>query len=104
MLGSLPVIGFYLWTLKKAIPTDKPRIQALLSVYAVVIIFWAIFKQNGTALTTWAEYYTDQRAMPTWMEGPATKLKMAQIVRTDTAQYPNMTNISARSAMQQARL
>lgn len=87
MLGSLPVIGFYLWTLKKAIPTDKPRIQALLSVYAVVIIFWAIFKQNGTALTTWAEYYTD-RAMPTWMEGPATKLKMAQIVRTDTAQYP----------------
>jgi len=87
MLVSLPVIGFYLWTLKKAIPTDKPRIQALLSVYAVVIIFWAIFKQNGTALTTWAEYYTD-RAMPTWMEGPATKLKMAQIVRTDTAQYP----------------
>lgn len=87
MLGSLPVIGFYLWTLKKAIPADKPRIQALLSVYAVVIIFWAIFKQNGTALTTWAEYYTD-RAMPTWMEGPATKLKMAQIVRTDTAQYP----------------
>ena len=87
MLGSLPVIGFYLWTLKKAIPSDKPRIQALLSVYAVVIIFWAIFKQNGTALTTWAEYYTD-RAMPTWMEGPATKLKMAQIVRTDTAQYP----------------
>jgi len=87
MLGSLPVIGFYLWTLKKAIPSDKPRIQALLSVYAVVIIFWAIFKQNGTALTTWAEYYTD-RAMPTWMEGPATKLKMAQIVRTDTALYP----------------
>lgn len=87
MLGSLPVIGFYLWTLKKAIPSDKPRIQALLSVYAVVIIFWAIFKQNGTALTTWAEFYTD-RSMPTWMEGPATKLKMAQIVRTDTAQYP----------------
>lgn len=86
MLGSLPVIGFYLWTLKKAIPSDKPRIQALLSVYAVVIIFWAIFKQNGTALTTWAEFYTD-RAMPTWMEGPATQLKMAQIVRTDTAQY-----------------
>lgn len=87
MLGSLPVIGFYLWTLKKAIPSDKPRIQALLSVYAVVIIFWAIFKQNGTALTTWAEFYTD-RDMPGWLEGPATQLKMAQIVRTDTAQYP----------------
>ena len=87
MLGSLPVIGFYIWTLKKASVEDKPRIKALLSVYAVVIMFWAIFKQNGTALTTWAEFYTD-RAMPAWVQGPATDLKMAQIVRTDTAQYP----------------
>ncbi|HPI07335.1 MAG TPA: peptide MFS transporter, partial [Saprospiraceae bacterium] len=87
LLGSLPVIGFYIWTLKKASFEDKPRIKALLSVYAVVIMFWAIFKQNGTALTTWAEFYTD-RAMPTWVQGPATDLKMAQIVSTDTAQYP----------------
>lgn len=87
LFGSLPVIGFYLWTLKKAIPTDKPRIRALLAVYAVVIIFWAIFKQNGTALTTWAEFYTD-RTLPTWAQGPATDLKMAQIVNVDTAQYP----------------
>ena len=87
LLGSLPVIGFYIWTLKKASIEDKPRIKALLSVYAVVIMFWAIFKQNGTALTTWAEFYTD-RAMPAWVQGPATDLKMAQIVRTDTAQYP----------------
>ncbi len=87
VFGSLPVIAFYVWTLWKATPADKPRIQALLSVYAVVIVFWAVFKQNGTALTTWAEFYTD-RDMPTWMEGPATSLKMAQLVRSDTATYP----------------
>jgi POT family proton-dependent oligopeptide transporter len=86
LFGSLPVIAFYIWTLLKATPEDKPRIQALLAVYAVVVIFWAIFKQNGTALTTWAEYYTD-RSMPTWMQEPAKGLRMAQMVHTDTAQY-----------------
>ncbi len=58
-----------------------------LSIYAVVIVFWAVFKQNGTALTTWAEYYTD-RQMPAWVAKPAESLKMAQIVNMDEASYP----------------
>ncbi|HND88973.1 MAG TPA: peptide MFS transporter [Saprospiraceae bacterium] len=86
LFGSLPVIGFYLWTLHKASDTDKPRIRALLAVYSVVIIFWAIFKQNGTALTTWAEFYTD-RDMPSLIEQPAQTLRMAQMVSTDTALF-----------------
>ena len=86
LFGSMPVIGFYIWTWMKASATDKPRIQALLAVYAVVIIFWAIFKQNGTALTTWAEFYTD-RSLPTMVEGPAQTLRMAQVVNTDTAMF-----------------
>jgi proton-dependent oligopeptide transporter, POT family len=79
LLGSLPVIGFYVWTLIKASETDKPRIRALLAVYAVVVIFWAIFKQNGTALTTWAEFYTN-REMPEMMVQPAQTIRMAQMV------------------------
>ncbi len=79
LLGSLPVIGFYVWTLIKASETDKPRIRALLAVYAVVVIFWAIFKQNGTALTTWAEFYT-HREMPEMMVQPAQTIRMAQMV------------------------
>lgn len=86
LFGSMPVIGFYLWTWMKASTADKPRIQALLAVYAVVIVFWAIFKQNGTALTTWAEYYTD-RSLPAMVEGPAQTLRMAQVVNTDTALF-----------------
>lgn len=87
LFGSIPVVGFYLWILMKAAPEDKPRIKVLLSIYAIVIIFWAIFKQNGTALTTWAEFYTD-REMPTWMAKPAESLKMAQVVSMEEGLYP----------------
>lgn len=87
LFGSIPVIAFYLWTYWKANAEDKPRIKVLLSIYAVVIVFWAIFKQNGTALTTWAEYYTD-REMPTWVAKPAETLKMAQVVTMKDTLYP----------------
>lgn len=85
LFGSLPVIGFYGWIWWKASAQDKPRISVLLAIYAVVIVFWAIFKQNGTALTTWAEYYTD-RTYPAWMEAPARFMGMTQKVevRPDT--------------------
>jgi POT family proton-dependent oligopeptide transporter len=45
----------------------------------VVIVFWAIFKQNGTALTTWAESYTN-REIPASMVAPAKTLGMVQEV------------------------
>jgi POT family proton-dependent oligopeptide transporter len=64
LFGALPVVGFYLWILKKAAVEEKSRIRALLAVYGVVIVFWAVFKQNGTALTTWAEFYTDRSMAP----------------------------------------
>ena len=43
----------------------------------VVVIFWAIFKQNGTALTTWAESYTN-RELPAAIVTPAKALGMVQ--------------------------
>lgn len=38
---------------------------AMLSIFAVVILFWAIFKQNGSALNTWASRYTDREVSGT---------------------------------------
>jgi POT family proton-dependent oligopeptide transporter len=61
---SLPVIYFYLNIWRKADKEEKEPIAALLSVFAVVIIFWAIFHQNGSALTYWAKNYTDREAGP----------------------------------------
>lgn len=87
LFGAMPVIGFYLWILRKATAAEKPRIQALLTVYAIVIVFWAVFKQNGTALTTWAEFYTD-RSMPTLVEPVAEALGSTQTIKMEAKEYP----------------
>jgi POT family proton-dependent oligopeptide transporter len=36
----------------------------MFTIFFIVIIFWSVFKQNGTALTTYADKYTD-REVPT---------------------------------------
>ncbi|HNR19729.1 MAG TPA: oligopeptide:H+ symporter [Bacteroidia bacterium] len=60
ILGALPVAGYYVTILMRSSTEDRRPLAALLSVFAVAIVFWAIFKQNGTALTTWAESYTNR--------------------------------------------
>lgn len=85
--GALPVIGFYIWILMKADASEKPRIKALLTVYAIVIVFWAVFKQNGTALTTWAEFYTD-RSMTPALELTAKALGATQTITLEEGTYP----------------
>jgi POT family proton-dependent oligopeptide transporter len=45
---------------------EKARISALLLVFAVVIVFWMAFHQNGYTLTFWARDATDASAMPSW--------------------------------------
>lgn len=32
----------------------------MFTIFIIVVLFWAIFKQNGTALTTYAKNYTDR--------------------------------------------
>jgi proton-dependent oligopeptide transporter, POT family len=80
IFGALPVAGFYVSLLVRSNEQDRKPIAGLLAVFAVAIIFWAIFKQNGTALTTWAESYTD-REIPTALVAPATALGMVQEVK-----------------------
>ncbi len=60
IFACIPVIFFYASLYFKAKPADKRPIGALLSIFAVVILFWAVFKLNGSALTTWADRYTDR--------------------------------------------
>lgn len=60
IFATLPVIGFFVSLYFRATQEDRKPIVGLLSIFAVSIIFWAVFKQNGTALTTWAQYYTDR--------------------------------------------
>jgi POT family proton-dependent oligopeptide transporter len=79
IFGCLPVIGFFISLLVRANAEDKRPIGALLAVYTCIIIFWAVFHQNGDALTVWAEDHTD-REMPASISGMADKVGMAQTV------------------------
>ncbi|HQV00685.1 MAG TPA: oligopeptide:H+ symporter, partial [Bacteroidia bacterium] len=77
LFGALPITVFYVSVLIKARAEDKRPIAALLAIFGVVIVFWAIFKQNGTALTIWAESYTD-RQVPEVFYKPTKAIGMTQ--------------------------
>lgn len=66
LFGCIPVVFFYGRLLYKSPPEEKRPIAAMLAIFGVVIAFWAVFKQNGSTLSTWADRYTD-RAIPTAM-------------------------------------
>ena len=77
IFACIPVIYFYSTLYAKAPVSEKRPIAALLAIFAVVILFWAVFKQNGSALTTWADRYTD-RSVTGVAETVFEKVKLAQ--------------------------
>jgi proton-dependent oligopeptide transporter, POT family len=82
LIGALPVVGFYVMTYVRSSAEEKKPVGALLAIFAVVVIFWAVFKQNGTALTTWANKYTD-REMPAAIAKPLDALGFAKKVSSE---------------------
>lgn len=42
----------------------KTRVSALLLVFALVVVFWMVFHQNGTTMTYWADNNTDWKRAP----------------------------------------
>ncbi|WP_395053756.1 peptide MFS transporter [Flavobacterium sp.] len=79
IIGCLPVIGFFIYLAFTAEAKESRAIKALLAVFTCVILFFAIFHQNGDALTVWAEDHTD-RNMPAAVSNVADKVGMAQVV------------------------
>lgn len=60
--ASIPVVLFYLMLWLRAPHAEKGPIGALLAIFAVVVVFWMIFHQNGSTLTYWAEENTRREA------------------------------------------
>ncbi|WP_136669354.1 peptide MFS transporter [Flavobacterium sp. H122] len=60
IFACIPVVLFYSSLYFKAKAEDKRPIGALLAIFAVVILFWAVFKLNGSALNNWGDKYTDR--------------------------------------------
>ena len=79
IFACIPILFFYGSLYFKAKPDDKRPIGALLTIFMVVILFWAVFKLNGSALTTWADRYTD-REMTGGSQTVFNGLKLAQDV------------------------
>ena len=65
IFACLPIIAFYISLWVKAKGQDKKGIGSLLFIFAIAIAFWAIYNQNATGLTLWAEKHTDRVASPT---------------------------------------
>ncbi len=84
---SLVVVIFYYNIYRTAKKDEKQPIKALLAVFGSVIIFWAIFHQNGAALTVWAQKYTN-REVPEAIEKPIEKLNLDQTVTTELRAVP----------------
>jgi len=62
LAACLPTIVFYLRIWRGVEDrADRARTGALLVIFAVVIVFWAIFHLNTTALTTWTQDNTTRQ-------------------------------------------
>jgi POT family proton-dependent oligopeptide transporter len=64
VFASIPVIIFYFSLWYRAKGFDKQRLGTLLTIFGVAIIFWNIYNQNATALTIWADSYTNRETSP----------------------------------------
>ncbi|MCF3111320.1 peptide MFS transporter [Niabella sp. CC-SYL272] len=65
IFACFPVAVFFIALLFRSPKEERRPMAALLSIFAVVILFWAIFKQNGSALNTWASRYTERHVQGT---------------------------------------
>lgn len=79
IIGCLPVIAFFIYLAFKSEAKESRAIKALLAVFTCVILFFAIFHQNGDALTIWAEDHTD-RKMSESVASAAQEMNIAQVV------------------------
>lgn len=79
LFGCIPVVFFYGRLLVKSPEEEKKPIAAMLAIFAVVIAFWAVFKQNGSTLNTWADRYTD-REIPVAMQPTMKALRLVDTI------------------------
>lgn len=82
IFACFPVLFFYGSLLLRADKSEKRPIAALLTIFAVVILFWAVFKQNGTALNNWADRYTDRE-----LHNPAAAEVFSTLKNSKTISY-----------------
>jgi proton-dependent oligopeptide transporter, POT family len=81
----IPVVYFYSTIYKRANAEERKPLGTMFTIFIIVILFWAIFKQNGTALTTYAESYTD-RSSPQSITGITKELGFSETLMAEKTQ------------------
>ena len=81
----IPVVYFYSSIYFKANTEERKPLGTMFTIFLIVILFWAIFKQNGTALTTYAKYYTD-RESPAQIAGLTKELGFSETLAAKNAE------------------
>lgn len=87
LFACIPVVVYYISLIYKTHGKHRNSMMALLSIMAVSVMFWAVFKQNGTALTTYAQFYTD-REVPEVVRGTAETLYLSEKISTKQSMVP----------------
>jgi POT family proton-dependent oligopeptide transporter len=91
IFACVPIIIFYFRIWARCQGLDKKRIGTLLTLFGVAIIFWNIYNQNSTALTIWAETYTNRETPPA-AEKLLTPFGFLEKVNTNPQEFPVIDN------------
>jgi len=89
LFACVPILAFYFSLWWRAGHEDRRAIGALLAIFAVVVVFWAIFNQAATALTTWAENYTN-RTLPSTLAPAGEYLGITEMVEGKPEEGPKL--------------
>src|ERR1700754_267917 len=90
VFACVPIIAYFISIWVKANKEDKRGVGALLFIFGVSIIFWALFYQNFTAYTLWTEKHTDRHITSPVIEKGADWLGLLQKVNTSPRENDSM--------------
>lgn len=82
VFACIPIIGYFVSIWMKANREDKGGIGALLYIFAVSIIFWALYYQIFTAYTLWTDKHTDRTISSVVVRKGADALGLMQTINT----------------------
>jgi POT family proton-dependent oligopeptide transporter len=82
VFACVPIIGYFVSIWMKANRQDKGGIGALLYIFAVSIIFWALYYQIFTAYTLWTDKHTDRTISSATVRKGADALGLMQTINT----------------------
>ena len=90
VFACIPIIAYFISIWVTANKEDKRGVGALLFIFGVSIIFWALFYQNFTAYTLWTEKHTDRHITSPIIEKGADWLGLLQKVNTSPREIDSM--------------